>query len=639
LLATITRSENAHGQGTVSLDSLLSVRVSAASKYEQTAAEAPASVTLVTADELERLGYTRLDQVLETIRGFYTSDDRNYSYLGTRGFSRPTDYNNRILLLIDGHTLNDQTWAAAPVGTDIPLNVEAIDRIEIVRGPGSALYGSSAMFAVINVVMKNGASLDGGLVSARAGTAGEREVGVALGRSTSKGLSGSMSALVRRVAGTDLYFPEYDTPSTNNGVAHNLDWDHATSALGTVSYEGLSLRAGIISREKGVPTGSFGTNFNDPRNTRYDERSWGELSLDNRFGGHVESRARLYGDWYTYHGTYPSVPGNPYHDGGGSMTFGGEALAITEFTSRDRLTVGIEYRDVQSAKYFEILEDGTVFADDAPFTVQSAYAENEVQLSHMVALTTGVRIDRNSRHGSVAAPRVALVITPDASTTLKLLYGDAFRAPSAAEADITTSFYERNPTLRPERIRTFELVAMRRVSSVVVLSGSAYYYQLHDLIDQVSLIDGTLQYANIQSADGRGVELEVDARPSDALFLRASYALLVATEEPADSRLTNSPEQIAVATGTFALPEKTHFTTTLRYESGRRTISGTSTPAFVRTDVDLTRRIHEATALSAGLLVTNLFNVYYANPGGLEHLESSLQRDGRRLSFHVTLPF
>ena len=114
--------------------------------------------------------------------GFYTSNDRNYPYLGTRGFGRPSDYNNRILLLVDGQTLNDQVWGQAMVGADFPLDLDAIERIEVVRGPSSALYGTSAMFAVVNIITKTGIQLDGLSLSGRVGSAGARQPAMTAGR-------------------------------------------------------------------------------------------------------------------------------------------------------------------------------------------------------------------------------------------------------------------------------------------------------------------------------------------------------------------------------------------------------------------------------------------------------------------------
>ena len=136
----------------LSLDSLLSTKISTAAKYQQTISEAASSVTIITAEDIHRHGYRTLPEALAATRGFYLSYDRNYSFLGARGFSRPSDYNNRILLLVDGNAINESVFGGAPVGTDLGVPMESLERIEIVRGPGSALYGTGAIFAVVNLV-------------------------------------------------------------------------------------------------------------------------------------------------------------------------------------------------------------------------------------------------------------------------------------------------------------------------------------------------------------------------------------------------------------------------------------------------------------------------------------------------------
>ncbi|MCK4591194.1 MAG: TonB-dependent receptor plug domain-containing protein, partial [Candidatus Latescibacteria bacterium] len=136
----------------IQLEDLLNVKISTAAKYEQTISEAPASVTIITSEDIKRYGYRTLDEVLMSVRGFYTRNDRNYAYMGIRGFSRPGDYDNRILVLINGHTLNENVYGAPFFGTDLGMNLDTIERIEIVRGPGSAVYGTGAMFAVVNVI-------------------------------------------------------------------------------------------------------------------------------------------------------------------------------------------------------------------------------------------------------------------------------------------------------------------------------------------------------------------------------------------------------------------------------------------------------------------------------------------------------
>ena len=127
--------------------------------------------------------YRTLADVLNSVRGFYTSYDRNYSYIGVRGFARPGDYNTRVLLLIDGHRFNEPTYDMAAIGTDFPIDVSLVDKVEVIRGPASSLYGTSAFFAVINVITKT--------ASARQGTQVEMAARVALCRSRSACLTSS----------------------------------------------------------------------------------------------------------------------------------------------------------------------------------------------------------------------------------------------------------------------------------------------------------------------------------------------------------------------------------------------------------------------------------------------------------------
>ncbi|MCH7600018.1 MAG: NAD(P) transhydrogenase subunit alpha [Myxococcales bacterium] len=138
-----------------SLEELLNLEVPtvyAASKREQSITNAPASVTIVTADEIAKFGYRNLAEVLGSIRGVHVIYDRNYHHIGVRGFNRPGDYDSRILKLIDGQRVNENVYGSGQSGTDSLIDLDIIERIEFVRGPGSALYGTSAFFGTINIV-------------------------------------------------------------------------------------------------------------------------------------------------------------------------------------------------------------------------------------------------------------------------------------------------------------------------------------------------------------------------------------------------------------------------------------------------------------------------------------------------------
>src|SRR4030042_5248923 len=141
-----------------------------ASKYEQKVTEAPSSVTVITAEEIRKYGYRTLADILRSVRGFYVTYDRNYNYLGSRGFSRPGDYNTRFLLLVDGHRINDNVYDGAYFGTEFIIDVDLIERVEIIRGPGSSLYGTNAFFGVINIITKQGRDFKGTEISGEAGS-------------------------------------------------------------------------------------------------------------------------------------------------------------------------------------------------------------------------------------------------------------------------------------------------------------------------------------------------------------------------------------------------------------------------------------------------------------------------------------
>ena len=620
------------------LDSLLNTRIDAASKYSQTSAEAPASVTIVTGEEIRRHGYRNLGEVLESVRGFYVSNDRNYPSIGTRGFSRPSDYNNRILLLIDGHSVNEAVWGGAPGGTDLPINLRAIERIEVVRGPGSALYGSSAMFGVINIVTKTGVALDGIVVGASGGSAHLRQADLAAGRAIGTRGSLSVSGAMVKSDGMDLYFPEFDTDDSD-GFARGMDWEEGLSGFGTFKWAEATARAGYWSRSKGVPTASFGMSFADPRAETYDAYSFAELAWRRQLRPSSQLSARVYGDRYRYHGTYPQVPDGLFFDKGASNSVGGELMTVLDPASNHRLTLGTEFRHTGKALYWEGDVDGSIVQDDAPYSLASAFAQSELQIQPRISLSSGLRVDRKSERKATLAPRLALVVTPDNATTLKLLYGEAFRAPSASEADLSTSFYTKNPGLRPERIRTFEVEMQRRLYSPLLLSLSLFDYHIKNLIEQVG-DDEVTEFRNVASTHASGAELQLDLQSGGPVAAQATYTILQAKDVSADTRMTNSPTQVGRLSLMTMLAPGLRSAATIRYESGRLTLAGPSTSAFVRTDLNFAyqpRVLGEwARAADFSLRITNLFNEKYQVPAGYEHQQVSLPADLRALSlaFH-----
>src|SRR5687767_52272 len=143
-----------------SLESLMETTVTSASKYTQRQDETAAAVTVITRSQIKAFGWRTLDQALASLPGIHITYDRQYSYLGTRGFGLPGDFNTRVLLAINGNRANDVVYDAALLGREFPVDMDLVERIEFIAGPGGAVYGQNAMFGVINVITRNGSQMD-----------------------------------------------------------------------------------------------------------------------------------------------------------------------------------------------------------------------------------------------------------------------------------------------------------------------------------------------------------------------------------------------------------------------------------------------------------------------------------------------
>src|SRR5659263_264076 len=166
----------------MSLDDLLRVEVLSASRYAQPLADSPSSVTVINQQELRSHSYRNLAEALSTVPGLYVSNDRNYSYLGVRGFNRPGDYNSRILLLTDGARRNDALYDQAHIGNEAPIEIDWVKRLEFVSGPASAVYGANALFGIVNAVMLDGGDINGARLTADAGSGASRRLGLLAGQ-------------------------------------------------------------------------------------------------------------------------------------------------------------------------------------------------------------------------------------------------------------------------------------------------------------------------------------------------------------------------------------------------------------------------------------------------------------------------
>jgi iron complex outermembrane receptor protein len=334
-----------------SLSQLGSIQVYSASMHLQPSGDAPSSVTVITSAEIQEQGYRTLADILRTVRSFYVTYDRNYSSLGVRGFERPGDYNTRILLLVDGHRMNNDVYDEAMIGTEFPIDVEMIQRIEIIRGPVSSLYGSNALFAVINIITRHAQDVNGLELSAETASFNAYKGRISYGHEIGP-LQFLVSGSFYGSRGQNrLFFPEFDSPLTNNGIASHADDDQLGTALATISAHDFTLQAAYGTREKGIPTGSYGTIFNNAGTRTTDSHGYVDARYDHTFSGNWELMARLFYDRYTYQGTYmypsPLDPAqlDPDLDFADGKWWGTQVQAAKTILKRNRITAGVEFRD------------------------------------------------------------------------------------------------------------------------------------------------------------------------------------------------------------------------------------------------------------------------------------------------------
>ncbi|HND59778.1 MAG TPA: TonB-dependent receptor plug domain-containing protein, partial [Thauera aminoaromatica] len=197
------------------------VAVVGASKYEQTKDRVAAAVTAITRDEIRSFGWRTLDEALATLPGVHTTYDRQYSYVGVRGFGLAGDYMTRVLVTIDGVRVNEPMYDGAPFGRMLPLDMDLVERIEFIPGPGGAIYGQNAMFGVVNVITRKGAALDGGEFSASwQWPQATRKARASWGKRLDNELELMVSATVLRSDGDDLWM---DFGNGDSGTVRGQD--------------------------------------------------------------------------------------------------------------------------------------------------------------------------------------------------------------------------------------------------------------------------------------------------------------------------------------------------------------------------------------------------------------------------------
>ena len=615
----------------IPIEELANVEVYAASRFVQKTSDAPASITIVTAEQIRTFGYRTLADLMANVRDFYVMDDRNYVYVGVRGFARPGDYNTRLLVLIDGHRINDPVYDQAGFDRQLPVDMDLIDRVEIVRGPTSSLYGTNAMMAVVNVITKRGAALNGVQTSGELGALGEYASRISFGRKLKNGTDLLLSVSATNIAGErNIYFPEYDASKTNYGIAQGLDGERSRKAYFSIARGPLLVRGAYGTRTRLVPTASYGSEFN-VRESTVDTKGYLDAALDRRVGQwDVHGHAAV--DNYVYDGVYPrSVT---YLDYGRARWWTWDGMA-TRTILRHRVQFGSEFRYAARRAQFAVPNDIPNLPLPHPL-VWGGFVQDEITLTQRLKTVVGVRYD-DAGDAHNANPRFAVVFKPRSSTALKFLASSAFRAPNAYEiADNPAQVFL--PTLLAEKMTAFEIIAEQYIGAETRLAISGFRNCIDGLITQRGTTIN-LGFVNATDTDTNGASIEAERRFRNGIYLRGAWTVQRTLNPATNYVLSNSPVQVAKAAAIVPLFRR-HLDAgiTMQATSGVENPRGVQVPPYVTTDITLTSaKLWRQVDMSAS--VYNVFNERIMVPAAEEHVQDALPQYGRTWRVKVSRVF
>jgi len=615
----------------LNLEQLLKVPVLGASKYEQSQGEVAAAVSVITRDEIKAFGWRTLAEALASLPGINITYDRQYAYLGTRGFGLPGDLDTRVLLMINGNRVNTATFDQAPVGRDFPVDLDLIERIEFIPGPGGAVYGQNAMFGVINVITRTGAGVNGGeFAAAYQNPQATRDGRATWGKVLDNGLDVLFSASRMHSGGENAFFT-YGT-SGIRGVAAGLDSEHDKQFNAHVARGAWSFELVDGDRLKQDPTGAYLSDPLVPGQYQSDHYTLTQVQYQDSFAGdtlHILGRAFSGKEEYLsnlrFSGTFFDSPAT-------SQWYGAEMRVLSTAVTNHKLMLGIEAQDnvrEDQAQLNLSNPAGNIHIPGSNYRL-GLYGQDEWHFADRLTATLGLRVDHNKDSGTSVSPRAGLIWQANSDTTVKSLFGRAYRDPNAYERNYYDGVTQTaNPSLTGETIDTYEIVADHRLGRDFALRGSAYFWTMPHIITLgVDPTTGLAQYQSGDHVKAHGMELSADKTWDWGGRLRSSVSLQDASRAGL-TPLLNSPKTLGKLNFSAPLqPGGLRLAYELRYTSFRLSNNGTKLGGYVLSNLSLTAdRWWKGVELS--LSVYNLFDKHYEDPGADINWQNAFLQDGR----------
>lgn len=616
--------------------------------------KAPAIATIITAEEIRNMGARNLLDVLKMVPGIgISTNEYGVNMVEVRGIRG--SINEKILFMIDGHSMNRNYSGSGLYLQADTLPVENIRQVEVVRGPGSALFGNSAFVATINVITRDADEIDG-LEAKVGGGSFDTFKGNLVGATTygdKLAVSGSFDYF--RTSGPRLRV-ESDvlraTPWSMAPGSTRLDVEQ-TDAFLKIVYGDLSLRGHYIATRKGMNIG-LGYALTDD-NYIDKENYWTELAYDLRLSDTLSAHLKMFYDNYSqdpqvkifpngFNGVFPQgMIGKPQVK---DRTIGGEMQVDWTPFKGNHLIAGLSFEEMQQYNVRQLANfDPLTHADigpiqevanwnrDANRQIWATYLQDEWQLLERLNLTAGARYDHYSDFGATVNPRVGLVWNFLDNADLKLLYGRAFRSPSFYELyNINNPAVVGNPGLKPERIETWETGVSYRFSRALNLDLNYFHSSIDDLITKDSSKTPVV-FINAGKSVTQGMELGLNGSAFTTLQWRVNYVWQDPRDDITGDRLPYVPTHRATGSLNYPLTQYLNLHSDLHWTGPRPRATGDSRaemPDYTTVDLAITARDFWK-GLEFQVAVHNLFDKRYSDPdtsGAANSVPGDFPREG-----------
>lgn len=542
------------------LEELMELEVTISTATRQALRKAPAVVTVITREDLKATGATNLVDALESVPGIHIRANQ-FAFRPLVQFRGANA--SQTLLMVNGAPVKDLMWGFGIFWKGLPTSM--IERVEIIRGPGSALFGADAMAGVINVITKTAGTIEHNEMGARIGGFDSRGGWLQYGDRWN-GIDIGLTAELSTTDGHDPFFAADGQSRQDAALGTAASLAPATAGYGWRNTDlRLSLAKGDwrlladYTAHDDLESGVSGAGVLDPLTRAEDSRLNLALLYNNeRFSDQwgVDATLRYqhldYDSGEGFQENPPGAFGGGYPDGVINRMASAERRLDAELSALYsgfddhtlRIGAGYTWQDLYRVEQWinhGTGPDGTTLPVGAPLTDLSdtpyafapektrrtwhLFAQDVWSLNEQWELTAGARYDHYSDFGDTLNPRLALVWQTSDRLTTKLMYGEAFRAPSFQQLFTETSFTLPNPNLGPERSNTWDLSLAWAVSEDLHLGASLYHFEQSDFI-RARTVAGLAkrQYQNGGEHTIKGVELEARWQAGDDLRLSANLS-------------------------------------------------------------------------------------------------------------------